>query len=112
MEGLIVSLLENKEIGNASLGGISTRYTSFVLTGAGIPGIFEPDENRPEIKLVERVIYGKRYLHAEPIEKPTGIGWSMGGTFVWSSDSRFPNDYPIALHDRQESPELHKHLSR
>lgn len=112
MKGLIVGLLENKEIGNASLGGISTKHVSFVLTGEGVPEIFEPDEDSPEIKLVKRIIYDKPYLHVEPIERPTGIGWMFGGCFVWSSDSRFPNTYPIALHDRQESPELHEHLSR
>jgi hypothetical protein len=26
----------------------------------------------------------------------------MGGTFIYSSDSRFPSKYPIPLHDRVE----------
>jgi hypothetical protein len=37
------------------------------------------------------------HLHAEPISP----GWYMAsGKFIWTSDSRFPNDYPISLHDR------------
>jgi len=26
----------------------------------------------------------------------------FGGNFIYTSDSRFPNKYPIAIHDRYE----------
>ena len=111
MKGLPVNLFEHVAYGDTSLGGISTKAKRFILTGEGIPPLFEPSKEHPEIKLVKRNISGKDFLHAEPVEKPTRVGWMSGGTFVWTPDGRFPNDYPISLHDRQETPEQYEQLS-
>jgi hypothetical protein len=64
------------------------------------------------LKLVRRNLFGREHLHAEPIDPPTGVGWMAGGNFIWTSDSRFPSDYPIAVHDRQESQDQYNMLSR
>ena len=57
--------------------------------------------------------FGGKYLFAYPVEQPENTAGPMaGGNFVWSCDSRFPNFYPIAVHDRFESPELARVLSR
>lgn len=62
--------------------------------------------------LVSRNLGGE-YLHAEPLEKPKDtVGPMAGGNFIWTSDGRFPNRYPIAVHDRFETPELARTLSR
>lgn len=56
----------------------------------------------------------KGYIYAEPIDEPEGVGWMMGGSFIYSCDSRFRrhfNTYPIPLHDRQETPEQFERLS-
>lgn len=60
--------------------------------------VFEPDENTPALKIVKRFLSGRDYFHAEPAEK--GF-YAFGGSFVYTSDSRFPFDYPLPLHDRQ-----------
>ncbi|MEW9080967.1 hypothetical protein [Terrisporobacter glycolicus] len=102
LKGMIVGILEDKSLGNCSNNGISKFYKKVLLVGDGVPKIFEESEDYPTVKLVKRMIGAKMYLHCEPINKPTGRGWMASGVFVHSCDSRFPNDYPIALHDRQE----------
>lgn len=116
MKGLIVSVLRNAEIGDCTNGGLSSKYTSILLVGEGVPEIFDESENRPTMKLVRRRLFNRDtdYLHIEPIDDPSPghVGWMSGGNFAWSSDSRFPNNYPISIHDRQETTELYETLSR
>ena len=61
-------------------------------------------------RFTDRVVV---YVHAEPVDKPEGkVGPMFGGNFIYTSDSRFPNDYPIPVHDRFETPEQAEILSR
>lgn len=115
MRALPISIYEDKKIGNCSNNGISSRYREVLLICE--EGFIEIDENNlPEnlVKLVTRNLFGKEYKHIEPVAKPSGAGWMAGGSLVYSSDSRFRrmSDYPLALHDRQESWELYDMLSR
>ena len=84
-------------------------------------GNFSLDEVReltPEalcLKLVRREICGGHYLHAEPFDRPDGVGGPMfGGAYVFTSDSRLRDiaEYPIPLHDHFETPDNHALLSR
>lgn len=102
MKGIIVGILENKYIGNCSLGGISSKVRKATLVGEGIPELYIPHDEAPAIRLVKRQIMGKEYVHCEPIKNMKDGRYIMGGCFVWSSDNRFPNDYPLPLHDRVE----------
>lgn len=120
--GLILSIFEDKRLGNSSNGGLSSRFSEVTLVGAGGP--FEPTEKRPAVKLVARTIGGAPYVHAEPVEPaPEGmIGWMCGGCLVGTSDSRFGRAVAdllggihvpaVSLHDRCETPELNEALSR
>lgn len=101
MKGLNAGILESKEIGNCSAGGLSSRCKSVTIIGEGIDEIFEATADSPAVKIVKR----GDYIHAEPVNKPINgnIGWMAGGTFIYSCDSRFPAHYPIPLHDRQET---------
>ena len=114
-KGLICEIYESKDIGNCSNGGISsTNKEVLVVMKEGEGQVFEEDEKRPTVKIVRRIIDGEEYVHAEPINAPEGIGWMMGGSFIYSCDSRFRNyvnEYPIALHDRQETSEQNRLLS-
>lgn len=97
-----------------SNGGISSAAQSVTLIGLG-PNteIFEPTPERPAVQLIKRQIGRQTYLHAQPLEQPKGmVGPMAGGTFIYSSDSRFPSDYPIALHDRYETQVEYDALSR
>jgi hypothetical protein len=62
--------------------------------------------SEPHLKLIKRNIFGKTVLSAEPVNYGHESKSKMfGGSFIWSTDSRFRNDVsenPIALHDRVE----------
>jgi hypothetical protein len=111
MTGLRIRVLRNAAWGDCdcTLNGISHQHHTLTLVGEGIEGPFEPSEDAPAVRLVRREMVlrsGKRgeYLHIEPVDaKYHGGQWLMaGGNFAWSSDSRFPSDYPISIHDRYE----------
>lgn len=68
-----------------------------------VPEIFGETKDRKAVKLVRREIGDKEYIHAVPMDLKDKRGNVMfGGTFIYSSDSRFPSKYPIPLHDRVE----------
>jgi len=112
MKGMLVDILKGQY--KSTNNGVSSFNTDALLVGDEVAAIFDEDPNRPTLKLVRRNISGKEYLHAEPIGSPTPgrVGWMAGGNYLYSSDSRFPNAYPIAIHDRQESAEHYETLSR
>lgn len=62
--------------------------------------------NEPHLRLIKRQLFGKTILSAEPVNYGhQGKHKMFGGTFVWSSDSRFReniSEAPIQLHDRVE----------
>jgi hypothetical protein len=62
--------------------------------------------SEPHLKLIKRDIFGKTVLSAEPVNYGhEGKSKMFGGSFIWSTDSRFRNyvsENPIALHDRVE----------
>ena len=95
-------------------GGVSSKYDSFLIIDPSIEGGYlESNSTMPELKLVRRNLAGREYVHAEPLEpvKKGNVGYMFGGNFIHTSDSRFPNDYPIPIHDRQETQEDYNHLS-
>lgn len=61
----------------------------------------QPNDETPAIIFITRNINGRLYTHAEPANKAQGEHFAMGGSFLYDSDSRFPYDYPVALHDRR-----------
>lgn len=114
MKGLLVSVLQDKWIGNCSANGVTANNKHMLLVGEGIGGPSDVDPSEPYLVLVERELYDgsktggtEPYVHAVPVfpngTKPTGAGPMMGGAFIYSSDARFPSRYPIPVHDRWES---------
>ena len=108
--GLCVEVFVS-QFGSCSNGGISARCVEVILVGDGMPEISESSLERPAVKLVRRNLPSKlrggeraEYIHAEPVDgpDPERAGWMFGGTCIYTSDSRFPSEYPIKLHDRQE----------
>lgn len=100
VKGLLVEVLKGKY--QATNDGISSKSDEFVLTGEMVDTVMAIDAAR-----VDKILVLKRkngYMYVEPAYAPgTGYnGWMMGGNFIWSSDSRFPIDYPIPVHDRRE----------
>ena len=110
--GLLVSVYKTNRLSDCTNGGLTSKFDQFILTGEGIKGPFEPSERTPELKLVRRNIYGKEYIHAEPVDRPDSgnVGYMAGGNFIYTSDSRFPT-YPVSVHDRQETQSQYDQLS-
>lgn len=92
--------------GDCTNGGISSRYNRLLLVCED--GFIDIDENDPPENLVHIVTrrfgFGE-YRHIEPVASPAGAGWMSGGNIGYSCDSRFSrlSQYPLSIHDRQES---------
>lgn len=102
-----------------SNGGISERYNEILLLCED--GFINVDmDNPPEnlCKVVKRNLWGKDYVHIEPVKEvgKDRAGYMYGGCIVSTSDSRLRKvtgvDYPIDLHDRTESWEDYDRMSR
>lgn len=100
MKGLSVDVYKTGR-SDCTNGGISSKTDSLILVGKLIPEIFEGDETNL-ISIKVKIISGKKYFYATPIKIENGISM-FGGNFIYSSDSRFPFDHPISLHDRVEA---------
>lgn len=92
--------------GDCTNGGITSKFDRLLLVhDQGFVSI-DP-ENIPDnvVVLVERFICGRVYKHLEPLKSPDAgnLGWMAGGNIAYTSDSRFPSDYPLCVHDRQET---------
>lgn len=102
MKAITASIYENKMIGNCSNNGISSRFDRvLILCEDGYIDVDGTEENLCEVRYI--TFGGQTHMFAEPVAAPKGIGWMDGGSIVYTSDSRFPSDYPLRLHDRQET---------
>lgn len=109
--GLLVDVLKPADGHDCTMNGISSQYDTFVLIFPGCPEIFEQSKDTPALFAVKRKVCGKEYWTAYPdpvsamiaMEDQHGYSpYCFGGNYVKTSDSRFPNDYPIPIHDRIE----------
>jgi hypothetical protein len=101
--GLLCGILRNAAHAGAdtSNGGVSARVTRVMLVGKGLPQLVVASPDCPAVELIED---RNGYRYAVPCDLLAAGVWTMfGGAFVWTSDSRFPNAYPIPLHDRVEA---------
>ena len=102
MKGMLVDVYKSGDY-DCTLNGVSSKVTSMVLIGEGVPEIFTPSEKSPAIYLS----HGQTGdLIAVPRNVAIGNEWGMfGGNFLWTSDSRFRQGVspsPIRIHDRIE----------
>jgi len=82
-------------------GGLTSRTDSVVIVNS--EGPFEATEDSPAVRITEKTVWGETYKYAVPVDTPEGKkGPMFGGNFIYSSDSRFPSDSPIRVHDRFE----------
>lgn len=108
MKTIPVDVYKCSKYSGCSNGGISEEYKTLFLDCPD--GYIEKEPNDETVLHVDFVIVGgQAYYHAEQysayIRKKNMVGPMMGGTFIYSSDSRFPFDYPLPLHDRFETQE-------
>lgn len=97
MRGIICDIIGQ----DYSNGGISSTDKEVLLVGDNIPEIFE-SQGRPVVKIENHYRDKIRAVEVSREAEGDEIGPMFGGSFVWSSDSRFPADYPVPLHDRFE----------
>ncbi len=108
MKAITVNIFRSKSSA-ANNQGFSTEFESIPLFNPQNSNSGNADFNpaKPHLILIRRTIAGSEYLHAEFRSVPTlkGVNGPMfGGNFCHTSDYRFPNRYPIAIHDRFEIP--------
>lgn len=88
-----------------SNGGISARAHQVLVTGPGVPEIFQETPACPAVVIDAISFDGETTYHLKPAE-PVARHYMFGGTFVHSTDSRFralfPHNGAIPLHDRTE----------
>lgn len=111
MKALPISVFRTDRLGDCTNGGITSRYDELLLICED--GFVDIDPENPPanaVVLVSRYIAGRIYKHLEPLATPQHLGWMHGGNLAYTSDSRFPHDYPLCVHDRQETQEQYDYL--
>lgn len=97
---------------NSSNNKLHSKKSVTLVSSPGIPvdGPFEPSEDAPAVVIKTKPNYragkggapeqGKTYYYAEPAEDPgPGKWYACGGSFISTSDSRFPFGFAVPLHD-------------
>lgn len=117
---LIASVLTNKDIGDCTNNGLTSKFDSVVLYWNKEDLFQEPDlsgvELEPNALIVkaDTICGDKTTIRAFLPNKPEGAVM-CGGNFVYTSDSRMPKigDFsaPISVHDRVESWEQYRRFS-
>ena len=98
-------------LGDCTNGGISSCVDKlYLIVPDGFCDMLEDDPRVVEVTHIGDHAY---VTPVHPSRAPdAALGPMAGGNFVYSSDSRFPSEYPLPIHDRWESPELYDLLSR
>ena len=107
MKGMTVTVFRRADGYDCTNSGITSKAEQVTLIGPNIPELFEPTEEAPAMRLIERDVGFSKFLIAAPIDakhegKYGGSPYMFGGNFVYSSDDRFPGDHPIKVFDRME----------
>lgn len=108
MKALPITVLRSPLYDGCSNGGITERFDSLLLVCED--GFIDIDETNPPenlVKIVTRNFGFGEYKHIEPVAAPDSgsVGWMSGGAVAYSCDSRFSrmSQYPLCVHDRQET---------
>jgi hypothetical protein len=105
--GILVHVLAPRGLADCTNGGVTSRYTAFVLIGEGIDEITEASDDTPALCFVRRKIGNHQADYAVPMGVLTDpslyAGPMMGGNFVYTCDSRMPGRHPLPVHDRFEA---------
>lgn len=114
LRALPLSIYLSKNMSDTSNNGISNRFPNVLLIHES--GYIDIDENDiPDnlVKVVTRNLFGKEYKHIEPYKEATGVGYMTGGALAYTSDGRFSeiSQYPLSIHDRQETQEEYNRFS-
>ena len=88
---------------DASNGGLSSENDELMFVFDDLQSPFETEEGEDYLVLVKRNLFNKEVLSAVPKSiLDSGRHSMFGGNFIYTSDSRFPSNAPIKVHDRIE----------
>jgi len=95
-------------LGDCTNNGLTSVGDNFELYFDDVPVVYSNDnlDSVPDdsLVLIKRNLFGKPAWYAKPASLVKSNTHSMmGGNFVYTSDSRFPGDAPIPVHDRVEA---------
>lgn len=108
LSGLPAEIFRDKDY-NPTINKFWDKHGVTIILPEGGP--FEPNDDHPAVRIVSKDLGGREpYLHAEPYHKEPGEYFAFGGSLIYTPDSRFPNRYPIKLHDRRMNLENKPHL--
>jgi len=109
MKKFLLAFIYKSPLADSTNGGLSSQTDRQLLIESPEGNIFEEDLNMAVAEtgrqvLDHLVIISKNgYVKAVPSKILKAGKHSMfGGNFIYTSDSRFPSDYPIPIHDRIE----------
>lgn len=100
-KGLLCGVFRDAGMGDCTNGGISASHDNLILLDTPEGGPFEPRDKTPGIQYE----VWRGYKRATTGPRAGAAGPMFGGNFLYTSDSRFPSDYPIPIHDRYETAE-------
>ena len=103
ISALPVNVYKKVKGGDSTANGLTSHKTDLMLVFDGVQSPFTVQEGEDYLVLKTKSFRGKKYKYCVPKSILDSGNHSMfGGNFVYSSDSRFPNDYPLPVHDRVE----------
>lgn len=111
MKGLYVEFYRPAYTTDCTNGGVSSRFKEAILVGPDVTGPCDTETDRSAKELPILVyrnytapgMHKIQMIHAVPIDLLNAGKWTMfGGNFIYTSDSRFPQRFPIPVHDRVE----------
>ena len=90
-------------MGDSTNNGLTSKKDNLMLVFDGVKSPFKTKEGEDYLVLDTVNVGGKTYTFAVPKSiKDSGKHSMFGGNFIYTSDSRFPFDNPIKVHDRVE----------
>jgi len=104
MKKFLLAFVYKSPLADSTNGGLSSQTDKGLLFESPHGNITEEDLQFTKRTLDHLVIISKNgYVKAVPSKILRAGKHSMfGGNFIYTSDSRFPSDYPIPIHDRIE----------
>lgn len=103
MRALPINVYRDGDNYDCTNGGISSIYDTLLMLCPD--GYKEVDGTEPNLVRVVTMKLGSReHKYLEPVngKRSDAAGWMSGGNIGYTCDSRFPSQYPLMIHDRQE----------
>lgn len=100
----VLTYVYKNSLGDCTNNGLTNNYDHLYLYHGHLDDEIINELPEDSLILIERVLWGKQANYAVPVEIYKSKRHSMaGGNFIYTSDSRFPSDAPISVHDRIEN---------